>query len=54
LNDEPEAVAVCHLDHRHPGRVECADDVAHLLLGELMALGVRAVAKARVGHAHVE
>ena len=48
-----EAVAVGHLDHRHAGGVEGGDDGADLLLGELVALVVRAVPQRRVGHADV-
>ena len=49
-----EAVAVGDLDHRHAGGVERADDGAHVLDGELVPLGVGAVAQRRVGHADVE
>ena len=49
-----EAVAVGDLDHGHTGGVERGDDVAHVLLGELVSLGVRSVAQRRVGHPHVE
>ena len=46
-----QPVAVGHLDDRHAGGVQRRDDGAHLVLGELVALGVRAVAQRRVGHA---
>jgi hypothetical protein len=39
-----QSVAVGHLDDRHPGRVERRDDRLDLVLGELVAFVVRAVA----------
>src|SRR5690606_31410681 len=43
-----ETVAVAHLDERHPGRVERRGDVAHLLGGDLVPLGMHPVAEAHV------
>jgi len=39
------------LDHRHAGGIERTDDDAHIVLGELVVLGVRAVAQGGVGDA---
>jgi hypothetical protein len=49
-----ESVSVRHLDHRYPGGVERRDDGLDLRGGELVALGVRAVAQRGVGDPHVE
>src|SRR5581483_382868 len=49
-----EPVTVGDLDDRDPGRVQRADDVAHLLRHELVTLVVRAVAQAGVGEAQVQ
>ncbi len=38
-----EAVAVGDLDHGHANGIERGDDVTHMLLSELMTLGVRPV-----------
>ena len=43
-----------HLDDGHAGVVERGHDRADVLFGELVALGVRAVAQAGVGHTKVE
>ena len=48
-----EAVAVRDLDDLHAGRVEGVHDAAHLLLGELVAHRVRAVAQRGVGDPQV-
>ena len=48
-----QAVTVRDLDDLHAGPVEGVHDTAHLLLGELVAHGVRAVAQGGVGDPQV-
>lgn len=40
-----QAVSVRDLDQRHAGLVEAARDIAHLLHGDLMALGMHVIAE---------
>ncbi|MNE57994.1 hypothetical protein D3C80_1529980 [compost metagenome] len=43
-----QAIAMGHLDQRHPGGIQAAGDALHFIQADLVPLGVHAVAQAHV------